>query len=247
MGDEEISSTDRSFAYIGIVSWRLLRIGRLLRVHESELSDHSIPHAVRRRLHIHGPHVHPACDNSSMVKRSVKRRIQKRLAWPLFVSLCLCAFLLMTVLGVEKEPLQEYQNRRLRLAERIKGNAVVLHAAPDQELVKYQQERNFYYLTGFDEPNATLLIDASTTPPQEFFFLPERKPAEEQWTGPKLGPGSEAEKATGFSKVLPQSDFDGILKKVSAHAKSVFDLKDIENEIAYLRQIKSQTELSLIE
>jgi Xaa-Pro aminopeptidase len=182
-----------------------------------------------------------------MVKGFVKRRLQKRVLWSFFVSLCLSAVLLVTVFGIEKEPLQEYHNRRVRLAERIKGSAVILPAAPDQELVKYQQEQNFYYLTGFDEPNATLLIDASTTPAQEFFFLPDRKPAEEQWTGPKLGPGPEAEKVTGFSKVLPQSDFDGILKKVSEHAKSIYKLKDIENEIAYLRQVKSPTEIQLIE
>src|SRR5262249_2996457 len=224
----------------------------------SKLSDHSISDAFRSRLHLHGSDVHPARHASSMVERVVntkaqrhndtkKGRLQNRLVRPFFVSLCLCAFVFMTAFGIEKEPLPEYHNRRLRLAERIKGNAVVLHAAPDQELVKYQQERNFYYLTGFDEPNATLLLDASTTPPQVFFFLPERKPSEERWTGPKLGPGLEAEKATGFSKVLPQADFDGILKRVSEHARSVYDLKDIENEVAYLRQVKSPTEIALIE
>ena len=166
---------------------------------------------------------------------------------PLVVSLCLCAFLFTAALAIEKEPSQEYHNRRIRLAERIKGNVAVLHAAPDQELVKYQQERNFYYLTGFDEPNATLLLDASTNPPQEYLFLPERKTAEERWTGVKLGPGAEAERVTGFAKVLPEAEFDGILKKVSEHAKSVYKLKDIENDIAYLRQVKSPTELSLLE
>jgi Xaa-Pro aminopeptidase len=181
-----------------------------------------------------------------MVERVVNTKKVKMVTVTIF-TFCLCAFVLMTAFGIEKEPLQEYHNRRLRLAERIKGNAVVLHAAPDQELVKYQQERNFYYLTGFDEPNATLLIDASTTPAQEFLFLPERKPAEERWTGTKLGPGQDAEQATGFSKVLPQADFDSVLKKVSGHVKSVYNLKDIETEIAYLRQVKSQTELSLIE
>ena len=161
--------------------------------------------------------------------------------------MCLCAFLFTAALAIEKEPPQEYHYRRLRLAERIKGNAAVLRAAPDQELVKYQQERNFYYLTGFDEPNATLLLDASTNPPQEYLFVPERKPSEERWTGVKLGPGAEAERVTGFAKVLPEADFDGILKKVSEHTKSVYKVKDIENDIAYLRQVKSPTELSLLE
>jgi len=243
MGDKEVSSQYRSHADTGTLPRRLFRSGGPLCIHESELPHHSLPHVVRRRVYIYGLDVHPAHDASSMVKRVVKKRLLR----PFLLSLCLCVVVLMTALGIEKEPLQEYHNRRLHLAERIKGNAVVLHAAPDQELVKYQPERNFYYLTGFDEPNATLLIDASTSPPQEFFFLPERKPSEERWTGPKLGPGAEAEKATGFPKVLSQADFDGVLKKVSEHVKSVYDLKDVENEIAYLRQVKSPTEVSLIE
>jgi len=155
--------------------------------------------------------------------------------------------LAVPLLAVEKEPLQEYQSRRERLAERIKGNAVVLRAAPEEELVRYYQEPNFYYLTGFDEPNAILLLDASSLPAEEFLFLPERKPSEERWTGEKLGPGPEAEKLTGFAKVLPVSSFDEILKKVSERAKAVYSLNEVADEIAYLRQTKSPTEIALLE
>jgi Xaa-Pro aminopeptidase len=160
--------------------------------------------------------------------------------------LCLCVVATLA-LAIEKEPLQEYHARRERLAQRIKGNVLVLRAAPDEELVKYQQEKNFYYLTGFDEPNAILLLDAAANPPQEYFFLPERKPAEERWTGPKLGPGPEAEKATGFAHVLPTREFEGTLKRVSERGKSVYGLKEVEKEIAALRQVKSATEVALLE
>jgi Xaa-Pro aminopeptidase len=163
-----------------------------------------------------------------------------------FLFLCVCIFTIVTAFAIEKEPLQEYHARRERLAQRIKGNAVVLRAAPDEELVKYQPERNFYYLTGFDEPNAILLLDAAANPPQEYLFLPDRKPAEERWTGAKLGPGPEAEKATGFAKVLSTSEFESTLKKVSEHAKSVYGLKEVEDDIAWLRQVKSQSEIALL-
>jgi Xaa-Pro aminopeptidase len=151
-----------------------------------------------------------------------------------------------TLLAIEKEPLTEYKSRRDRLAARIKGNALVLRAAPDKELTKYQQEQNFYYLTGVEQPDAILLLDAASEPPQEFLFLPERKPAEERWTGPKMGPGAEAEKVIGFANVLATSEFDSLLKKVSEHAK-VYELKDVEKDIAYLRQVKSPTEIALLE
>ena len=178
-----------------------------------------------------------------MVKRTVTTR-QRIYGVP--VWLCLIVFATLAF-GIEKEPLQEYRARRERLAQRIKGNVLVLRAAPEQELVEYQQEKNFYYLTGFDEPNAILLLDASSEPSQEFLFLPERKPAQERWTGPKLGPGADAEKATGFAKVLSTSQFDAVLKTASDRAKSVYGLADVEKEIAYLRQVKSPTEIALLE
>jgi Xaa-Pro aminopeptidase len=163
------------------------------------------------------------------------------------VALLVLFAALTPLLAIEKEPVSEYKSRRDRLAVRIKGNALVLRAAPDKELTKYQQEQNFYYLTGVDQPDAILLLDAASDPPQEFLFLPERKLAEERWTGPKMGPGAEAEKATGFAEVLATSDFESTLKKVSEHARAVYDLTDVEKDIAYLRQVKSPTEIALLE
>src|SRR2546427_507239 len=162
-------------------------------------------------------------------------------------SLLLLLLSVLPLLAIEKEPLAEYKERRERLEQRIKGSVLVLRAAPDEERVEYQQERNFYYLTGFDEPNAILLLDAASTPREDFLFLPERKPLEERWTGTKLGPGPEAETATGFSKVLPVSEFDATLKKASERAKSVYGVKEVVNDIAHLRQTKSPTEVALLE
>jgi Xaa-Pro aminopeptidase len=149
--------------------------------------------------------------------------------------------------AIEKEPLQEYRARRERLAGAIKGSILVLKAAPEEELVEYQQERNFYYLTGFEEPDAILLLNATTTPPDEILFIPERKPAEERWTGAKLGPGPEAEKVTGFKKVLPLSDFDSSLSKAAEGNQPVLALKDVVDKIAAMRQVKSATEIGLLE
>jgi Xaa-Pro aminopeptidase len=150
------------------------------------------------------------------------------------------------LLAIEKEPLQEYRARRIRLADAIKGNVLVLKAAPEQELIEYQQERNFYYLTGLAEPDGILLLNAATSPPDEILFLPNRKLAEERWTGTKLGPGPEAEKLTGFSKVLPLSDFDSSLSS-AAQGRIVLGLQDVADKIAALRQVKSATEVALLE
>ena len=160
-----------------------------------------------------------------------------------------CLFLALTtlLLAIEKEPVGEYKVRRDRLAARIMGNVLVLRAAPEEELVKYQQERNFYYLTGFEQPGAILLLDAASDPPQEFLFLAERKPSAERWTGPKLGPGADAEKATGFAKVLSADEFETTLKRVSEGGTAAYGLKDVESDVGFLRQTKSPTEVALLE
>jgi Xaa-Pro aminopeptidase len=173
--------------------------------------------------------------------------VSTRIGVRAFIALALSICTFVTALAIEKEPLEEYRSRRARLMQRIKGHVLVLRAAPYQDLAEYQQERNFYYLTGFDEPNAILLLDAASEPPQEILFLPDRRPSEERWSGPKLGPGPDAEKATGFPRVLSTSDFTAILNKASERAKSVYDLKDVESQIAQLRQVKSSSEIALLE
>ena len=162
--------------------------------------------------------------------------------------IALLLFLVLTpLLAVEKEPLREYRERRERLAERIKGNVLVLRALPEEEIGEYRQEDNFYYLSGFGEPNAILLLDATSEAPQEFLFIPDRKPAEERWTGEKLGPGPQAEKLTGFANVLPVSEFDARLKAASERAGAVYGLQEAANDIALLRQIKSPGEITFLD
>ena len=109
-----------------------------------------------------------------MVKRVVITKARRHKG-AFIVPLCLCVFVVISAFGIEKEPLQEYHARRERLAQRIKGNVLVLRSAPDQELVKYQQDPNFYYLTGHNEEEAGLII------------LPATKPGEAQsaWDGPR--------------------------------------------------------------
>jgi Xaa-Pro aminopeptidase len=185
--------------------------------------------------------------------------IRKRL-WFLLIVLF---FASPAMEAIEKEPLQEYRSRRERLVRSVQDSVVVLFAAPDQDLVEYRQENNFYYLTGFDEPDAMLLLDASSTPFEEYLFIPPRRPAEERWTGEKLGPGADAERKTGFQHVLPSSEFAAVLGRTAARGKTVYGLKedfertraivsnlqmsDVGPLVAALRQVKSATELALLE
>ncbi len=130
----------------------------------------------------------------------------------------LLALLLLTTTlasALERQPNADYRARRERLAARISGDAVVLFSATEAEgpnaLYGFRQDENFYYLTGWAEPGGALLIapaveakgSTPARPYTEVFFLPQRNPSQERWTGPKLGPGDpQAPQVTGFDRVL---------------------------------------------
>ena len=115
---------------------------------------------------------------------------------------------------LERQPNADYRARREKLAAKTNGSAVLLFAGMEadgpNDLYGFRQDNNFYYLTGWREPGAALLIvpataakpDSPAKPYTEIFFLPNHNYAEEKWTGPKLGPGDpNVEKITGFDKV----------------------------------------------
>jgi Xaa-Pro aminopeptidase len=47
--------------------------------------------------------------------------------------------------------------------------------------------------------------------------------------------------------VLSTAEFEATLKRASEHSKAVYGLKDVENDIAYLRQVKSPTEIAFLQ
>jgi Xaa-Pro aminopeptidase len=168
--------------------------------------------------------------------------------------------------GIEKEPLTEYASRRARVAERIKGASMILFGAADSELVKFKQEDNFYYLTGFSEPDAVLLIDATGNQPQEFLFIRPRNRNQERWNGPTTSPGAEGEKETGIMSVQVTNDLAPAFARLTMRSSKVFtktadrrsteqlkilspsaDLQNAEPVIAAFRMRKSPTELALME
>ena len=76
----------------------------------------------------------------------------------------------------------------------------------------YHQDPDFYYLTGYKEPNAVLLIfsedqnDNDGTTYDEVLYVQERDPSAEQWNGKRLG--VEGAKSTlGFETVFNGSEF----------------------------------------
>jgi Xaa-Pro aminopeptidase len=129
-----------------------------------------------------------------------------------------------TVWALDRQPNADFRARRLALAGKTQGSLVLLFSPPESDgpndLFTYRQENNFFYLSGWTEPGAALLIapavDAKDDSPAraytEILFLPARNPVQEKWTGPKLGAESpDAPHLTGFDQVKALEDLRGVI------------------------------------
>jgi Xaa-Pro aminopeptidase len=116
--------------------------------------------------------------------------------------------------SLTKQPASVYRARRVTLADKLHGGVAVLFAAeePVLDLMPYRQDEDFYYLTGWNEPGAALLIVApapqagSPRTYKEILFLPTRNLRMEKYTGEKLGADTpDAAKKAGVDQVMPMT------------------------------------------
>jgi Xaa-Pro aminopeptidase len=110
--------------------------------------------------------------------------------------------------GLDRQPNADYHMRRQTLAAKTNNGAVLLFAPNEAEgpndLYGYRPENNFFYLTGWAEPGAAVLIVPAVDKQAytEILFLAAHNPSQEKWTGPKLGADSpDAKQITGFDQV----------------------------------------------
>jgi Xaa-Pro aminopeptidase len=139
----------------------------------------------------------------------------RRLPLPLFLACSLAGVFFLAAaqssFAFDRQPNSDYHARREALSKKVNG-VVVLFAGVENpaEVYGFRQDDNYYYLTGLTEPGSALLVaaaaeakgDTPARPYTEILFLPSHNPAQEKFTGPKLGPENpEAPKITGFDHV----------------------------------------------
>lgn len=140
--------------------------------------------------------------------------------------------------ATERQPNADYHARRVALAKAMsaEGGTLVLfapmEAAGQNNLYGFRQEDNFYYLTGWKEAGAAVVI--SSNPYREILFLPQHNATQEKWTGPKLGPESpDAPKETGFDKVASMDAMrDELLKLLPQNRAVVYSDLGSEGQTA---------------
>jgi Xaa-Pro aminopeptidase len=107
--------------------------------------------------------------------------------------------------------------RRRRQLMRMAGNdaILVLPAAPERIRNRdthypYRQDSDLWYLTGFPEPEAVLVLVPGRTHGEALLFCRERDPEREGWDGPRAGPEGAVEQF-GMDDAYPITDLDEIL------------------------------------
>ena len=107
--------------------------------------------------------------------------------------------------------------RRARLAERIGSGVAIVPTAPEATRNRdahypYRYDSYFYYLTGFREPEAVLVVIAGEAP-RSILFCREKNEEREIWDGRRYGPDA-ARAAFGFDEAHPIARLDELMPKL---------------------------------
>ena len=159
-------------------------------------------------------------------------------------------------------PQSEFRARRSELRKTLDGTLVLFGRTEGaDEVYRLGQEPNFYYLTGYSEPGAILIV----TKTDETLFLPRRNDRREIYMGHRPAPGDkDVSEVTGFDHVLPIEKFESTLAQAiesgehvyalterpeSARLKPLIPMRELTNArtmLANLRGTKSAGELAAI-
>jgi Xaa-Pro aminopeptidase len=128
----------------------------------------------------------------------------------------------------------EYRERREALRKALGEGVTVLFGNTEKDVedarTAFFQEPNFYYLTGWKEPGAILLLMPPKENggfPDEILFLPRRNPEHEKWIGKKAAPEDEnIREWTGFPHVMAAQTFEMQIQRALQFASRVNTLMD---------------------
>ena len=136
--------------------------------------------------------------------------------------------------GLEKQPASDYHARRAALASKLNGGAALIFSAdePAMNYLSWRQDEDFYYLTGWNEPGAALLVEAAVESPKskegqesgpapspepyrEILFVRARNPRLEVYKGAGIyATTPDAAKLAGVDEVRPMADLQAELTRL---------------------------------
>jgi Xaa-Pro aminopeptidase len=171
-----------------------------------------------------------------------------------------------------------YKARRAEVAKRMEDNSILILSSSklvsrnNDTTFPFRQDSNFFYLTGFQEPDSVLIVHSDG---RSILFCREKNPDLEKWDGFMWGPTAaqenfgfdEAHDVNLIDEILPNLirghktlnaligknlNFDAKITNWINRANSMerhqgnIDLKNFSNQLGSMRLIKDETEISLI-
>jgi Xaa-Pro aminopeptidase len=126
-----------------------------------------------------------------------------------------------------------HKQRRDALRSMMPDNsAMVIFAYPERVFsvdvnYVYHQNPDLYYFSGYNEPNAVLIIfkemqHAGDNSYNELFFVQKNDPSQETWTGRRLGIDGTRSKL-GFDKVYVGENFDSLCPDLTKLSTIIYD------------------------
>ena len=174
-----------------------------------------------------------------------------------------------------------YKSRRISLSEKLPKNSVLLIPGANTQYrnadsaYAFRQDSNFYYLSGFCEPDSLMAIINNDDGINSIIFVPPKDKLKEIWDGHRSGPIG-AVKEFLFDKAYDNSEIDNMMPEIlfgcdqvlypigkkngfdqkvidwtteasskDRHSKSI-NILDASSTIGNARLIKDDHEISLI-
>jgi Xaa-Pro aminopeptidase len=139
----------------------------------------------------------------------------------------------------EREPNSVYAARRAKLAAEVDAPIVLWGFTGREEIAQtyiFEQEQNFYYLTGHNEEGAAIIImpgraGASSSERSEILFLPAKDTVKEKWNAFRMSPKDPGiEARTGFPSVKPFDDLKPEVEKLSKAYSTFYTILPYQKE-----------------
>jgi len=125
-------------------------------------------------------------------------------------------------------PIKSFIERRRHLASQMQQGVAIIPTSPEQVRNRdahylYRFDSYFYYLTGFIEPEAVLVmaVGAGKKEVKQILFCRDKDMEREIWDGFRYGPEA-AREAFGFDEAYPISRLDEMLPKLLADQSAVY-------------------------
>ncbi len=120
-----------------------------------------------------------------------------------------------------------FSERRSELSKKVlDDSAIIVASSPVKSRISdtdylYRQDSNFYYLSGYEEPESILLIRPYAKKDNFIIFCRDRDPLKEQWDGFRSGQ-TGAVKDFGADKSLSISSVDSLMPGLLEGAKNIY-------------------------